>query len=171
VTFGRLLRSMSHSVRRPIVTAPILGVLFSLMGVPLSPLLGSSLDLIGRATLLKNNVHPLVAIGIVMLVPMPAEIARAAIILSAVPSGFFGILFGLRYGIQSQQAGSTLIASSVLSAVTVAAAILLPTPGGTAGRPKTDVTLYLQTPYLAASAEYSEMSWRERRRRIPCTDL
>jgi hypothetical protein len=35
-------------------------------------------------------------------------------------SGFFGILFGLRYGIQSQQAGSTLIASSVLSAITVA---------------------------------------------------
>jgi hypothetical protein len=47
-----------------------------------------------------------------------------------------GILFGLRYGIQSREAGSTLIASSVLSAITVAAAILLPTPGDTAGRPK-----------------------------------
>jgi hypothetical protein len=112
-----------------------------------------------------------VAIGIVMLVPMPAEIARAAIILSAVPSGFFGILFGLRYGIESQQAGSTLIASSVLSAITVAAAILLPIPGGTAERPETpDVTLDLQTPYLAASAAYGDMTWRERRQRMPCTD-
>jgi hypothetical protein len=67
-------------------------------------------------------------------------------------SGFFGILFGLRYGIQSQQAGSTLIASSVLSAITVAAAILLPSPGAMAGRPNTpDVTLYLQT-----------LTWRHR---------
>jgi malonate transporter len=43
----------------------------------------------------------------------------------AVPSGFFGILFGLRYGVVSQDAGSTLIASTVLSAATVPAAILL----------------------------------------------
>lgn len=48
-----------------------------------------------------------------------------SLLLSAVPSGFFGILFGLRYGIQSQEAGSTLIASSVLSALTLAAAIYL----------------------------------------------
>jgi predicted permease len=198
LTFGRIVHSMRNSVLKPIVMAPILGVLLSLLGVSLPPLLGSSLDLIGRAaggvalfltglilsaqpfklnanvvsgTLLKNIVHPLLAIGIVMLVPMPAEIARAAIILSAVPSGFFGILFGLRYGIQSQQAGSTLIASSVLSAITVAAAILLPTPGGTAGRPKTpDVTLDLQMPYLVASAPYTDMTWRERRQRMLCSD-
>jgi malonate transporter len=198
LTFGRIVRSMRNSVLKPIVMAPILGVLLSLLGVSLPPLLGSSLDLIGRAaggvalfltglilsaqpfklnanvvsgTLLKNIVHPLVAIGIVMLVPMPAEIARAAIILSAVPSGFFGILFGLRYGVQSQQAGSTLIASSVLSAITVAAAILLPTPGGTAGRPKTpDITLDLQMHYLVASAPYTDMTWRERRQRMLCSN-
>ena len=39
--------------------------------------------------------------------------------------GFFGILFGLRYGIESQNAGSTLIASTILSAATIPAAILL----------------------------------------------
>jgi hypothetical protein len=52
-------------------------------------------------------------------------LGREAIILSAVPSGFFGILFGLRYGVVSQDAGSTLIASTILSAATVPAAILL----------------------------------------------
>ena len=76
-------------------------------------------------TLLKNMIHPLVAAAIVKLVPMPPDVGRAAILLSAVPSGFFGILFGLRYGIQSQEAGSTLIASSALSALTLAAAIYL----------------------------------------------
>jgi predicted permease len=52
-------------------------------------------------------------------------ISREAIILSAVPSGFFGILFGLRYGVVSQDAGSTLIASTLLNAATIPAAILL----------------------------------------------
>ena len=143
---------MRAAVIKPIVSAPILGVILSLVGLTLPPLLCSSLDLIGRSaggvalfltgmilsaqpfklggnvissTLLKNILHPLVAVAIVKLVPMPPDVARAAILLSAVPSGFFGILFGLRYGIQSQEAGSTLIASSVLSALTLAAAIYL----------------------------------------------
>ncbi len=152
LTAGRILRSVWASVIKPIVSAPIIGVILSFVGLTLPPLLGSSLDLIGRAaggvalfltgmilssqafkldgnvvsgTLLKNILHPLVAVAIVKLVPMPPDMARAAILLSAVPSGFFGILFGLRYGIQSQEAGSTLIASSVLSALTLAAAIYL----------------------------------------------
>ena len=40
-------------------------------------------------------------------------------------SGFFGILFGLRYGFESRVAGSTLIASSLASAATVAVALVL----------------------------------------------
>ena len=152
MTAGRILNSMRVAVIKPIVSAPILGVILSFLGLTLPPLLGSSLDLIGRSAggvalfltgmilsaqpfkvtgnvlsgvLLKNIVHPLVAVAIVKLVPMPPDVGRAAILLSAVPSGFFGILFGLRYGIQSQEAGSTLIASSVLSALTLAAAIYL----------------------------------------------
>ena len=68
------------------------------------------------------------AVAIVKLLPMPPELARAAILISAIPSGFFGVLFGLRYGVQPQEAGSTLIASSVLSAATIAAAIYLTAP-------------------------------------------
>jgi malonate transporter len=75
--------------------------------------------------LLKNLVHPLFAAALVAALAAPQLIAREAIILCAVPSGFFGILFGLRYGVVSLDAGSTLIASSVLSAATVPVAILL----------------------------------------------
>jgi predicted permease len=70
---------------------------------------------------------PLVA-ALVAAVGLSAPTGREAIILCAVPSGFFGILFGLRYGIVSQDSGSLLIASTVLSAATLPAAILL-TPG------------------------------------------
>ena len=45
--------------------------------------------------------------------------------LSALPCGFFGILFGLRFGISSQVVGTTLIASTTFSALTLAAAIYL----------------------------------------------
>ena len=151
-TAGGLLRAMRAAVTRPIVAAPLLGVVLSLLGLGLPALLAGSLDLIGRAaggvalfltglilssqpfrldanvlagTLLKNVAHPLAAFAITRIVPMPPDIARAAILLSAVPSGFFGVLFGLRYGVQSQKAGSTLIASSVSGALTLAAAIYL----------------------------------------------
>ena len=45
------------------------------------------------------------------------DIARATILWSAAPSGLFGILFRLRYSVQSQVTGSTLIASGVRSAL------------------------------------------------------
>jgi len=36
-----------------------------------------------------------------------------------------GVLFGLRYGVKSREVGSTLIASSIPSAVTLAAILVL----------------------------------------------
>ena len=68
-------------------------------------------------------VHPLLAA--VQMRPMNRDTARAVLLLCALPSGFFGILFGLRYGFESHVAGSTLIASSLASAATVAVALVL----------------------------------------------
>jgi hypothetical protein len=50
------------------------------------------------------------------LIPYRIEIA-----LSALPVGFFGVLFGLRFNVSSEVVGTTLIASTVLSAATLAA--------------------------------------------------
>jgi len=74
-------------------------------------------------------LQPLSVVGLILLLPMPHEAARAAISLTALQCGFFGVLFGLRYGIESDQAGSTLIASSVLSAASLAGAIILTAAG------------------------------------------
>lgn len=144
-----------HSLVKPIVSAPVAGVILSFTGVPLPAVLGSSLDLIGRAgggvalfltglilsaqpfkldanvlsgALLKNVLHPLIAVLLVKLLPMGPDLARAAILLSAIPSGFFGVLFGLPYGVNSREAGSTLMASNVLGILTLAAAIYLTHP-------------------------------------------
>ena len=63
--------------------------------------------------------------GLVVLLPIDRDTARAAILLCALPSGFFGVLFGLRYGLESQVAGSTLIVSSLVSVATLPVAVIL----------------------------------------------
>ena len=77
------------------------------------------------AAILKNVMHPLIGYALILVLPMSHETARAALLLLALPSGFFGVLFGLRYGKDSHEAGSTLIVSSLASIVTLAIALVL----------------------------------------------
>jgi malonate transporter len=145
--FGRVLL---RAFRKPIVLAPVLAVLFALSGIGLPSLAVKSLTLMaqvsggaalfltglilsaqklhfGRSadiqTIVANVAHPLLAAGLAWLFAVSALTAREAIVLSALPCGFFGILFGLRFGIASEVVGTTLIASTILSALTLAAAI------------------------------------------------
>jgi malonate transporter and related proteins len=57
------------------------------------------------------------------VLPIPSEIAKVSILLAAAPSGFFGILFGVNYRLDSIQVGSTVIASTAFSIVTLAITI------------------------------------------------
>jgi malonate transporter len=149
---GAVLKAIGRSLRKPIVLGPLIGVVFGLLGIPLAEALRSSFLLIGQAaggvglfltglilsaqrielgpnvlsgTLLKNVVHPLSAVGLILALPMDRDTARAALLLCALPSGFFGVLFGLRYGFESHVAGSTLIVSSLASVVTLPVALVL----------------------------------------------
>jgi malonate transporter len=147
-----VLGAAGRSFVKPIVLAPILGIAVSFFGLPLPDFISRAFTLIGQGaggiaafltrlilssqavllnrnvvsgTLLKNVAQPLLAVGLIMLLPMTNDEARAAVLLVALPSGFFGVLFGLRYGVETEQAGSTLIASSVLSVVSLAAVIAM----------------------------------------------
>ena len=149
---GAVPQAIGRALRKPIVLGPLLGIALCLLGIPLAEALRRSFQLIGQAaggvalfltglilsaqrielganvlsgTLLKNVGHPLLAVGLILALPMDRETARAAVLLCALPSGFFGVLFGLRYGLESHVAGSTLIVSSLASAVTLAVALVL----------------------------------------------
>jgi malonate transporter and related proteins len=129
---GTIIRAIGRSLRKPIVLGSIIGVIFSLGRIPLAPFIVQSLQLIGQAAggtalfvtgvilsaqsvlfsrnfisgaVLKNVVHPLLALGLILALLMTRDTARAALLLCAVPSGFFGVLFGLRYGKDSREAG------------------------------------------------------------------
>jgi malonate transporter and related proteins len=155
-SFGVVLRAIGRALCKPIVLGPMLGVVFSMLGMPLPEALSRSFQLIGHAasgvalfltglilsaqrielsanvwsgTFLKNVVHPLLVVGLILALPMDGDTAQAALLLSALPSGFFGVLLGLRYDVKSHVAGSTLIVTSVASVATLPLVLVL-----TAGR-------------------------------------
>jgi malonate transporter len=72
---------------------------------------------------MSDIARPLATAAVVFSLPIPAEAARIAVLLSAVPSGFFGILFAVNYRLDSAAMGSMLIASTAASIVTMAIAI------------------------------------------------
>jgi malonate transporter and related proteins len=149
---GSIASALLKAFKKPIVLTPLLSVLVVLTNIGLPDPLIRSLSLMGEVsggaalfltglilsaqnmrvginvaiqTLLSNVLRPLLAAGLVWLFAVPPLTAREAILLSALPAGFFGVLFGLRFGVSSDVVGTTLIASTILSAATLAAAIYL----------------------------------------------
>lgn len=152
----RILRSIRHALTKPVVLAPALGILVSLSGLKTGAMIDACLLLIGHAapgvalfltglilssqafsldwkivgaTAIADIVRPLLAAAVVFSLPVPDETARIAVLLAAVPSGFFGILFAVNYRLNSGAAGSMVTASTVFSIVTMAVAIALLFPG------------------------------------------
>jgi malonate transporter len=146
----QILSAVRRALSKPVVLAPALGILLSLSDLNLDALAQACLALIGSAaagvalfltglilsaqsfrldrsvvaaTAASNIIRPLLAIAIVYSLPVAPETAKTAILLAAVPSGFFGILFAVNYRLDSATAGSMVIASTGFSIVTLAIAI------------------------------------------------
>jgi malonate transporter len=135
-----------RALTKPLVLASIVGAFISLSGVELSAFVTGPLDLIGQAagggaafltglvlsalpfvltrqvciaTIATNVVQPLAVFALAKLLGAPPEIAKPAILIATLPAGFFGILFGVSYQANSKETGSTVIASTILSALTL----------------------------------------------------
>jgi malonate transporter len=146
----RVLRALRPALTKPIVVAPALGILFSLSDLKLGTIAEACLMLIGHAapavalfltglilssqsfrlnwkvvaaTGMADTVRPLLTTAVVFALPVSTETAKIAILLAAVPSGFFGILFAVNYRLDSATVGSMVTASTVFSIVTMAIAI------------------------------------------------
>jgi predicted permease len=77
------------------------------------------------SVILKNIVQVALMFGFVLLLRVPSPEARQGVLLAAVPAGFFGTVFGARFGVASIEASSTLIASTLFSIVTLSLVIYL----------------------------------------------
>jgi len=80
---------------------------------------------VGRAVLAKNVIQPALCLAVVLPLAMPLEQTRYVVLLSAIPCGFFGILFGEGFDATPEVASSSLIASTLISIFTVAGWIVL----------------------------------------------
>ena len=70
--------------------------------------------LIATSTIVKLLVQPFIAWGLVMVLGLHGSIAITAILMIALAAGFFGVVFGNRFGVQSPDAEAVLLLSSVL---------------------------------------------------------
>jgi malonate transporter len=147
-----IANAISHSVSKPVVIAPMACLVVALLEIHLNEVVSHALNLIGATAaglacfvtglvlsaqplrlnanvgvgvVLKNIVLPLVAYAVALALGMSGEIAREAILLTALPIGFFGVLFGLNYGVRSHAIGSMLTLSYLVSVITLTAAIHL----------------------------------------------
>jgi predicted permease len=77
------------------------------------------------AVFLKNALQPALALGTAMLIHLPVEPLRYVVLISAMPCGFFGVVFGKSLGSSPKLASSGLIASYVIGVATLAAWIMI----------------------------------------------
>lgn len=150
ISANEILTAIRRALTKPIVVAPAVGIVLALSGLELNALADACLSLIGNAaagvalfltglilsaqsfrldwkvvaaTAASDIIRPLLAIAVVYCFPMTSSAAKTAILLAAIPSGFFGILFAVNYRLDSTTAGSMVIASTVFSIATMAIAI------------------------------------------------
>src|SRR3569833_3371359 len=152
--------ALRRALSKPIVLAPVSGMLVSLSGWPLPEFVTASLRQIGTAAGgrgllvtglvlsesklqltrntalgvgISNIVQPLLTFLICRAVGASVEITKLAVIMAALPSGFFGILYSNTYEQLSSETNSTIIVSTLLSALTLAVAIGWTYNGGGGG--------------------------------------
>lgn len=73
----------------------------------------------------KNLAMPLFAFFFARLLGVDARTARSAVLLLALSAGFFGVLFGIRYGADSADAEGALLASTAVFPLTILVVILM----------------------------------------------
>ena len=137
---------MWRSIKKPIVWGPLLGVLLSALGVTMPEIVLASIKPLGLSAtasalfltgvilsarrlkinapvllscLTKNIIQPFLAMGLLTVFGITGTVAITSVLMIALSAGFFGIVFGNRFGVQSPDAEATLLISSVLCILTL----------------------------------------------------
>jgi malonate transporter and related proteins len=133
--------------KKPLVLAPVIGAIFSALGLHLPKLALQSLELIGGTTsgvslfalglimsqdkvtiskpvLLnvfnKTVVHPLIMLGVVITFGIAGALAREAILLCALPPAIMTTMFAAKYDVLRRESSSSTVFGTVISLATLA---------------------------------------------------
>lgn len=149
---AQVTSSMWKAVKRPVVWAPVLGVLAALIKLHLPDFVNRSLTVMGNATagaalfltglivsaqrfsldarviaaiVAKNLLQPALCLAIAWMIGLSAVETRYAVLIAAIPCGFFGLVFGKGFNSSPLTASSSLIFSYVFGIPTLAGWIVL----------------------------------------------
>jgi malonate transporter len=144
--------SLWKAVKRPVVWAPVLGVLAALVKVHLPDFANRSLTVMGNATagaalfltglivsaqrfrlngrviaaiVAKNLLQPALCLAVAWIIGLSVAETRYAVLIAAIPCGFFGLVFGKGFNSSPLTASSSLIFSYVFGIATLAGWIVL----------------------------------------------
>jgi len=149
---AQIRSSLWKAVKRPVVWAPVLGVLAALVKLHLPDFANRSLTVMGNATagtalfltglivsaqpfrldgrvmaaiIAKNLLQPALCLGIAWMIGLSVVETRYAVLIAAIPCGFFGLVFGKGFNSSPLTASSSLIFSYVVGIATLAGWIVL----------------------------------------------
>jgi malonate transporter and related proteins len=147
----RIRTSAWKAIKKPVVWAPVLGVLAVAMDFHMPTYVERSLTVLGSATagtalfltglivsaqrfeftwgvgwsvFAKNLLQPALGLLIARFLSLPLEATRSVVLICAIPCGFFGIVFGKGFDATPEVASSSLIASYVIGIFTLAGWII-----------------------------------------------
>jgi malonate transporter and related proteins len=134
-------------IKSPLVISAVLGILWSGLGVPVPAFLAKYCEILGSAappaalfamglfmvgksfkgdsteiavlTGFKLLVHPLLAFGMLMLIPLDPTWADSLLVLCALPTGSLVFVLSNLYGVYTQRSTGVIIASTFVSVVTL----------------------------------------------------
>jgi len=144
---ARIRASLWSALKNPVFWAPLLGVVIAGVNFHVPVYVEKGLIILGAATegtalfvtglivsaqrftlnwsvgwavLGKNVIQPALCLAVMFPLAIPLEQIRFVVLLTAIPCGFFGILFGEVFNATPEVASSSLIASTVLGIFTLA---------------------------------------------------
>jgi predicted permease len=143
--------SFLRAIKRPVVWAPILAVVLVALNFNVPSYIERSLGLfavatagaalfltglvlsaqrfrfnwsVGWSVVGKTLLQPALCLGAARAVGLTPEQTRHAVLITAIPCGFFGVVFGKSFETRAEVASSSLIASTLVGIVTLAAWIV-----------------------------------------------
>jgi malonate transporter len=149
---SRIRHSALQAIKKPVFWAPMLGIFAVLIDLDLPTYLDHSLTIMGSATagsalfltglvvsaqrftlsqrviwtvVLKNFLQPALCLGVAMVLGLPSDMTRYAVLMSAIPCGFFGIVFGKGFNVTPPIASSSLLATYLIGIFSLAGWILV----------------------------------------------
>ena len=140
------LNEMTKLIKKPLIIAPVLGIIFAFAGIHVPDFIMNGLKILGSATspvalfalglmmvkfqfkfskdaaaniLIKLIAQPVVAVIFILVLGVSGMFAKEIIILTAMPSAVIVSMFAEKYDVYKDETVSTIIGGSVLSIITL----------------------------------------------------